>query len=93
MYVGHRLDDGVLRRRRLRARVEVQHDFRVAIGLENAALRDQVRPEFRRVDQIPVVTQRNLAVHTIDENRLRIDDATVAGSGVADVPDRHIAAQ
>ena len=82
-----RLDDRVFHRRRPRAREQVQDDFGVARRLEDRSEPDQVVLQLLRVDQVAVVRDRDLPVRAVDEDRLRVGQAAVAGRGVARVAD------
>ncbi len=89
----HRFDKRLLNRRGLRPRVKVQQHLRVARRLENRSLEDQPIAQFLRVDQVAVVTDGDLAVRAVDQDRLRVLEAAFAGCGVANVPDRARAGQ
>ena len=45
------------------------------------------------VNQVAVVAQRELPVHAVDDQRLRIRQPALTGGRVADVPDGHLTRQ
>ena len=69
----------------------MQHHFRVTVRLKNVALSDQVGAQLGRVDQITVVTQGDLAVNTVNQYRLCVDDPAVASRRVPDMPNSDVA--
>ena len=88
-----RLDDGVFDCGRARSRVKVQDDLGVARCLENRPQANEMIAQLLRVDQIAVVGDRNLPVHAVDQDRLRVVQLAVAGGGIAGVADRRRARQ
>ena len=88
-----RLDDRVLDRSGLRPRIEMEHDFGVAVGLEDRSGAHQPLADFVRVDDVAVVADADLAVHAIDQDRLRVRELALAGGRIARVADRDRAGQ
>jgi hypothetical protein len=86
--LANRFDQRALDRVGLGPRVQVQEDLRVAGGLEDRSLADEVVAQLARVDEVAVVADGNLAVHAIADQRLGVDEPALAGGRVADVPDR-----
>ena len=91
--LGDRLDQRVFHRSGLRPGVEVQHHFGVAVGLEDRSGSDQAFAHFVGVDDVAVVTDPDLPVHAVDQDRLRIRQLAVAGRRVAGVANRDVARQ
>ena len=83
----HGLDQRRLRRRRLRPRVQMQQHLGVARRLEDRSFAHEHLAQFLRVDQIAVVADGDFAVGAVDQNRLRVLDAAVAGRRIAHVAD------
>ena len=81
-----RLDDCVGGRIGGRPGIEMQHDLGVAAGLEDGTLPHQIFAQLGRIDEVPVVAEGDLAVRTVDEKRLCIDDLAVARRRVPHVP-------
>src|SRR5215471_4175282 len=66
---------------------KVEDDFAVARRLENRAVFLEPFAQRKRIDQIPVVDERNGAVTAVDDNGLSVAFVTVAGGGVSRVAD------
>src|SRR5688572_17931753 len=75
----HRLDQRILHRASLRPRVQVQHHLGVAVGLEDRAGANEAIAHFDGVDQVAVVADADLAVHAVDQDRLRVRQLALAG--------------
>ena len=58
----------------------MQHHLRVAAGLKDGALADQLVSQLAGVDQIAVVADGNLPVRALDQNGLRVGQAAFAAS-------------
>ena len=82
-----RFDDRSLDARRLRARVEMQNHFGVAVRLEDRSLLDELVAQLARVDEVAVVTERNLPVRAVDQDRLGVRQLALAGRRIAHVAD------
>ena len=82
------VDDGVLDAAGLRLRVQMQDDLRVAVRLEDRSLPDELLAQLFRVHEITVVTERNLPVRAVDEDRLRVGQLALTRRGIAHVADR-----
>ena len=74
---------------RLRPRIKVKNHFRIAVRLENRSLAHELGPKLAGIDEIAVVTDRDLAVRAIDQNRLGIRELALARGRIPDVADRH----
>ena len=88
LHLGDRLDDGVLDTARFRTRVEVQDDFGIAVRLEDRSLLHQIVAQLAGVHDVAVVTERDLAVRAVDQDRLGVEQLALAGGGIAHVADR-----
>ena len=66
----------------------MQDHLGIDTGLKDRALADQLVAELAGVHQIAVVTNRDLAMGTVNQNRLRVRELAFAGGRVANVPDR-----
>ena len=77
----------VLAARRLRPRVEVEEDLGVAGRLEDRALPREELAQVPLVHQIAVVADGDLAVHALDEQRLRVLEPALARGRIPDVAD------
>ena len=60
-------------------------DFAVRGRLEDRTLADELVPHFAGIHQIAVVTERQLSVRAVDDNRLRVDQTAFTGSRIPDV--------
>ena len=80
-------------RARLRPRVEVHEHFGVAVGLEDRPVADQPIADLVGVDDVAVVADADLAVHAVDDDRLRVGQLALAGGRVARVADGDMAGQ
>ena len=92
-HLRQRVDDGRLGSVLARAREQMNDDFGVGGGLEDRALADQRVAQLAGVDEVAVVTERQLAVHAVDDDRLRVGEAALAGRRIAHVADRRGARQ
>ena len=68
-------------------------DLGVAVGLEDRALADERVAQLAGVHQVAVVADRELTVHAVDDDRLRVRELALAGGRVAHVADGEIARQ
>ena len=75
--------------RRLRLRVEVQHDLGIAARLEDGALAHELVAQLVRVHQVAVVGDRDLPVRALDQERLRVREPALTRRRIAHVADRH----
>ena len=66
----------------------MEDDLAVGGRLKNRAVGFQFRAEPACVDQIPVMSDRNLATPGFHRDRLGVLDRARAGRGVANMPDR-----
>src|SRR5688572_20780339 len=67
---------------------KVHDDFRVAVRLEYRAVTHQRVPNLAGVHEVAVVRDRQLPVHAVDDDGLRVGEPAFAGRGIADVADR-----
>src|SRR5689334_22384163 len=77
----HRIDDRALGPFFTGAREQMHQHFRVAAGLKNRALTHESIAQLTRIDEVAVVTDRKLSVHAVDDDRLRVEDSTLARCG------------
>jgi hypothetical protein len=84
----HRFDDGVVDGAGFRPRVQVQHHFGVAARLEDRALPHQLVAELGGVHEVAVVTDGNLPMRAVDDDRLRVEQLALARGRVPDVANR-----
>ena len=89
----HRFDDRILGTTCLGPRVEVLDDFRVAAGLEDRTLTDELVAEVVRVCEVAVVADAELAVRAIDQEGLCVRKPALPSGRIADVPDRRVPRQ
>src|SRR6202043_2057644 len=75
---------------RLRAREQVDDDFRVAIGLENRTAMLELAAPLRGVGKVAVMPESNFSLVAIDQYRLRIEQRFVASRGIPGVADRRV---
>jgi len=67
---------------------QMHDDLAVGTGAEDGALRLQLRPQDLRVDQVPVVRQRDHAVAARRDDRLGVLELRAPGGGVSHMADR-----
>ena len=89
LHLSDRFDDRILDLARLRTRIEMKNDLRVAIRLEDRALPHEIVAQLTRVHDVAVVTKSDLPVRAINQDRLRIQQLALSGRRVAHVTDRH----
>ncbi len=89
----HRLDEIVRVSVQARLRHQMQDDLAIDRRLKNGALGLQLLAQLRRVGQVAVVRDGDLAFGAIDGERLRIGDVGGTGRGIARVAHRHRADQ
>ena len=74
-------------------RDEVDDDLSVTGGLENRAFGFQARANAGGVHQVAVVRDGDLAVRAVDQDRLGVLQAALAGGRIARVPDGDVPGQ
>ena len=72
---------------RLRARDEVQYDFRIRRGREERARRFEPPPDLASVDEVSVVRERERSAPGREDDRLRVREKRCAGRRVPHVTD------
>ena len=72
----------------LAASDEMRHHLGVGRGLEDAAFLVELVANLRRIDEIAVVREREIALAEGEDERLRVRQRTASCRGVADVADR-----
>ena len=83
----HRIHDRLLDAAGARLRVEVEHHLGVGARLEDGAVADELVPQLARVHQVAVVTNRDLSVDAVDQQRLGVRQLALTCRRVADVAD------
>src|SRR5262249_59985637 len=71
----------------LRAREEVHDDFGIAIGLEDGAFVLELASPLGGIGQVAVVTESDFSFVAVDDDGLSVEQAFIAGSGIARVTD------
>ena len=69
----------------------MQDDFSIAAGLEDRSIADQLVAQLEGVDEVAVVSNGDLAMGAVDEERLRVLELALAGGRIAGVPDCDVA--
>ncbi len=75
------------------ARVQVDNDLGIAVGLKNRAVSHQLVAKLAGVDEVAVMTNRELAVYAIDHDGLSVRLLAFARCRIANVPNRKTPAE
>jgi hypothetical protein len=69
------------------------YDFSVSGGFKDAAVGLVFVPQSRSVNQVTVMSYRNLPLRIFDKKRLRVFHPAGTGCGISDMPNRNISRQ